>query len=126
MIADPRNQALTIDALSLGMSNNSPEIRAKAAEAMGHLSNVSLSEELRQSAVDRLVASFGDSDTAVRTAVLRAVAKLADETVIPQLVPLLEDAEATVRDAATAALGTIGTETAIAHLQALLGDRDPS
>lgn len=125
MITDPHNQALTLDALSLGLSNDSPEIRSKAAETIGHLSNVPIGEELRQKAVDCLVARLGDREPRVRAKVVEAIAKLSDESALPKLAAALADSEADVRNAAAEALGTIGSESAIAHLQALLGDRDP-
>lgn len=89
-----------------------PEIRARAAHALGELADPTTFSVLLEAA--------DDPEPEVRAVVVEALAAFRDKRAVPKLIPLLEDRSWLVREAVATTLGIIGDPTASAALLQLV------
>lgn len=81
-----------------------PEIRIRAAHALGHSEDTA--------AIEPLLEALDDPEPEVRAAAAEAIAPFRDKRAVPKIVPLLSDRSWPVREAAATALGIIGDPAA--------------
>ncbi|HEY9638381.1 MAG TPA: HEAT repeat domain-containing protein [Coleofasciculaceae cyanobacterium] len=100
------------------LKDQAPNVREKAAEALGEIGN--------ETAVPALLKALDDDPVfTVRWATVTALGKIGSETVVPGLKKALDDTAYFVRLAAVSALGAIGGKAAIsALLKALEQQKD--
>jgi len=127
------------ETLSSLMSDDSPEVRASAIEAIGGLGDTANADVLlralrdpaavvRQCAAralgglppakagEALLSCLGDADPDVRTAAAEALGAIGDRNAVPSLCERLRDASPSARVAAAAALGKLKDTRAVAPL----------
>ena len=110
-----------VQGLIEALSDDSAEIRADAARALGQLSASGASE-----AVDPLLGALADDDADVRAAAAQALGRIGDETAIVPLLRAMDDDAAVVREDAEFAFTTLlshsHSRAAAAELVDALGD----
>lgn len=95
---------ITFEAALRDLAGGSPRARARAAHALGDLTD----HELRARAVEALLAVVRDPRHEVRLEVALSLGDLAQEAAVPGLVDLLDDGMPAVRQGAAIALGKLG------------------
>lgn len=142
--ADP---AEVIGALASRLNDPHPEVRDRAAWALGEIEDpratAPLLDALRTgdarlrtrairalgeiedpTAVDGLVAALGNSDAKVREQAVWALGEIESDRAVPGLLPLLNDDDAAIRRKVAWALGEIESELAVDALVMALADPD--
>lgn len=103
-------------AFTEALSNDTPELRMAAANALGSLGHAD--------ATDALVSCFDDPDPRVRARAARACGDIGEPEPTDALADLLEDPAASARREAAEALGAIGNRRALDALLTLYDDDD--
>ena len=148
MIQQLHHTQIAINAISKKLDDSVPEIRAKAAEALGKIGDMNvvgilvghlqsendinvklniiyaLGEIGHESAIIDLVSFLNDSNPDIRNATVKALGKIGNEQAVSCLIQSLRDTNATVRATTAKALGEIGLEDAISSLADACSDDD--
>jgi HEAT repeat protein len=103
----------TVAALIGVLRDKNPQVRRKAAEALGQIENPALKP---------LVATLRDDKSEVRNKASEALVAIGGLGVIQPLIAALEDKHFYTRETAAESLGKIGDECAVKPLVAALGD----
>lgn len=116
-----------LDALKHGLRDPRPEARAAAVEAAGRGGGGLPADDRRRLALALRKALEGDPDVAVRVAVVRALARLADEAAwVPVLAAALTAKDDQVRAAATEAVLLGRSDLVPVAAKLLREDQDPT
>ncbi|MEG3435998.1 HEAT repeat domain-containing protein [Pannus brasiliensis CCIBt3594] len=148
MIQQLPNTQIAIDTLSKKLNDSIPQIRAKAAEALGKIGAHRVADTLishlqqendsdvrlsiiralgnigTESAIPALASCLSDANSDIRVNVAEALGKIGNEKAVQYLIQSLTDSDAKVRTTATIALGEIGLEDAIPHIAKVCSDED--
>jgi HEAT repeat protein len=94
-----------------------PQIRAKAAESLGKISD--------RIAVETLINHLlNETDLETRQTIIQSLGQIGTEKVLSYLIQSLTDQNPKVRAIAAIALGEIGTEATLAELSQACSDKD--
>jgi HEAT repeat protein len=108
---------MAINAIVEKLSDSIPEIRAKAAEALGKFGDINT--------VDTLINCLEiEKDINVRLSIIEALAKIDNKRIVTYLVNSLQNPDPIIRSSAASALGQIGSEDAITALANACSDQD--
>jgi HEAT repeat protein len=107
----------TIAPLARSLGDPDPEVRAAAADALGH--------QRSPEAVAPLLGRLDDSTPSVRIEIVTALAQLGDSRAVVPLVGKVEDSAADVRQAVVRALGDLDDARAAPALVLALRDQSP-
>lgn len=119
----PSARRASVPVLTEALSDEEPQVRAAAAEALGKTGHGSAT------AVPQLVLLVRDPDATVRLKAIEALPNVArDTSVVEPLLVALSDSAPEVRRAAAGALGMLGTSTSrsVAALARTLTDSSPA
>ncbi len=105
----------TVKALIGVLKDKNPQVRKKAAEALGQIENP---------AIKPLLAALRDDKSEVRDKSAKALIEIGGDSVIQSLIVALEDKHSYTREIAAESLGRIGDRCAVESLVAALGDTD--
>ena len=100
----PPSLTITFDAALRDLGSGSPKARARAAHALG---DVTEPTEKRR-ALDALIRALSDDHPEVRMEACAAIGELREPSALPHLIKRLDDGVAAVRQNAAIALGSIG------------------
>jgi len=106
---------VTVEALISVLRDKNPQVRKKAAEALGQIENP---------AIKPLVAALRDDKSNVREKASEALIEIGGIAVIRSFISALKDKRYYTRETAAEALGRIGDDGAVKPLVAALGDTD--
>jgi HEAT repeat protein len=105
-----------VDELIIDLRNKKPDVRAKAAEALGNIG--------RKYAVESLMDALKDEDASCRAAAAQALGRIEDVRAVNPLINVFKDRDSKVRVQAISALGRIADPKTIDPLVACLDDND--
>lgn len=109
--------AQVVDALGNRLGDGHPNVRDRAAWALGEIED--------PTAVEPLLKALQDSEAGVRARAAWALGEIENPTAVTGLLAALADGDASVREKSVWALGEIESELAVEGLLPLLGDANP-